>query len=50
MSARERDLLPEEFTYEMEKADADYNRYLQRRGITHEEHEREIGEWLDAQD
>lgn len=44
------DLLPDEFTYELERANEDYNRYLQRRGITAEEHEQEIGEWLDAQD
>ena len=44
------DLLPDEFTYELEKANADYKRYLQRRGISKEEHERELGEWLDAQD
>lgn len=50
MSASETDLLPDEFTYELEKADADYNRYLERRGITKEEHEREIGEWVDTQD
>lgn len=50
MSTSEHDLLPEEFTYEMEQADADYRRYLQRRGITQEDHEREIGEWLDVQD
>lgn len=50
MTTNEHDLLPDEFTYEMEKADADYARYLQRRGITAEEHEREIGEWIDAQD
>lgn len=36
--------------YETEKANADYERYLQQRGIAAEEHEREIGEWLDAQD
>lgn len=50
MDIDERDLLPDEFTYELEKADADYERYLQRRGITAEDHERELGEWLDAQD
>lgn len=44
------DLLPDEFTYEAEKADTDYARYLQRRGISEAEHEREIGEWLGAQD
>lgn len=50
ISADEQDLLPNEFTYELEKADKDYARYLQRRGITAEQHEQEIGEWLDAQD
>lgn len=50
MSANEQDLLPDEFTYQMERANADYERYLQRRGITAEEHERELGEWLDTQD
>lgn len=50
MSANEQNLLPNEFTYQMEQANADYERYLQRRGITAEEHERELGEWLDAQD
>ena len=44
------DLLLDEFTYELEKAAADYEHYLQRRRITAEEHERELGEWLDAQD
>lgn len=39
-----------EFDYEAQKANADYERYIQRRGISKEEHEHELGEWLDAQD
>lgn len=50
MSTDEQNLLPGEFTYEIEQLNADYERYLQQRGITAEEHERELGEWLDTQD
>lgn len=35
---------------EQEAAERDYQRYLKRRGITAEELEQELGEWLDAQD
>lgn len=40
----------EEFEYEQEKAQRDYDHYLLRREITKQEHEREIGQWLDIQD
>lgn len=39
-----------DYEYEQQKAEADYQRYLKRRGITEAEHEQEIGERLDAQD
>lgn len=39
-----------EFEYEQQRAKEEYQAMLKRAGQTEEEFERELGEWLDAQD